>query len=217
MGWFANPIFSTDGDYPKMMIDKMRSNGSDQLPFSRLPTFSNSVKKDLIGSADFFALNYYTSRLIKPKMETPSNPPSFEDFVGADYFIDKNWKRAKSEWLFSVPEGLRDLLNWIKRKYNSPEIIITENGFSDSGEIEDNDRILYFKTHIEAVMKAIEDGCNITGYTAWSIIDNFEWHMGYTEKFGIYAVNMTSPLKLRSKKKSANFLKKLIEDNSSEV
>ena len=60
-------------------------------------------------------------------------------------------------------------------------MIITENGWSDDGELEDHGRIDYYKTHLTEILKAIvEDECNVKGFTAWSVIDNFEWLRGYT-------------------------------------
>lgn len=79
-----------------------------------------------------------------------------------------------------VPEGFRSLLDWLKTEYNNPEIIITENGYSDKGTLNDNDRIDYFKKYLSALLEGkYEDGVNVIGYTAWSLLDNFEWFRGY--------------------------------------
>lgn len=74
------------------------------------------------------------------------------------------------------------ILSWIKNEYNNPELYITENGWSDDdGETVDIGRINYMRDHLNAVLQAIhEDGCNVKGYTVWSIMDNFEWLAGYT-------------------------------------
>lgn len=77
-------------------------------------------------------------------------------------------------------EGLRLLLNWIKDQYNNPEIIITENGYPDDGGIDDTERKIYYEQYLAAVLEArLEDNVNVTGYTAWSLMDNFEWMSGY--------------------------------------
>lgn len=69
----------------------------------------------------------------------------------------------------------------MKNEYDSPEMIITENGFSDNGELDDQERINYYQLYLSALLEAIyEDGVNVTGYTAWSLLDNFEWMRGYT-------------------------------------
>lgn len=77
-------------------------------------------------------------------------------------------------------EGLRRLLSWIKDHYNNPEIIITENGYSDGGGLDDTDRKSYYQIYLAAILDALlEDKVNVTGYTAWSLMDNFEWTFGY--------------------------------------
>lgn len=77
-------------------------------------------------------------------------------------------------------EGLRRLLSWITNRYNRPEIIITENGYSDRGGTDDTERTNYYQQYLTAVLDSLlEDDVNITGYTAWSLMDNFEWMQGY--------------------------------------
>lgn len=63
----------------------------------------------------------------------------------------------------------------------NPEVIVTENGWSDNGQLIDLDRIEYLRRHVQAVLDAtVEDKCRVTGYSYWSIIDNFEWESGYS-------------------------------------
>lgn len=70
--------------------------------------------------------------------------------------------------------------SFLRTEYLDPEIIITENGWSDNGEVEDSGRIEYLRVHLKAVLLAIGDGCNVTAHTTWSIMDNFEWLSGYS-------------------------------------
>lgn len=87
-------------------------------------------------------------------------------------------------------------------------MIVTENGWSDRGEIEDNDRIEYLHDHLQQLLDVVLNAeSNLKGYTVWSIIDNFEWTSGYTEKFGLYYINMTSPRRERIPKKSSDFMR----------
>ncbi len=58
-----------------------------------------------------------------------------------------------------------------------------------------------------------EDGCNVKAYTAWSLLDNFEWASGYTEKFGLHYVNFSDPDRPRTVKDSARYVKQIISDN----
>ncbi|KIH62621.1 glycosyl hydrolase, family 1 [Ancylostoma duodenale] len=138
-------------------------------------------------------------------------------------------------WLSSHPAGLRSLLNYIKEKYDNPEVtwgelcfrrtrnenlllkmFITENGCMDTPGEGDNDitRMRYLRDHIAAVSQAISGGCNIVGYTLWSLIDNFEWSDGYTNLFGIHKVDFSSPSRPRTPKSSAKLYKEIIRNNS---
>lgn len=72
------------------------------------------------------------------------------------------------------------LLMWINKEYHNPPVIVTENGVSDKGGLNDRSRINYFNSYLDAVLNAIEDGCKINGYIAWSLMDSFEWVAGFT-------------------------------------
>ena len=93
--------------------------------------------------------------------------------------------------------------NIIKKVANYPnvkEIIITENGaaFKDNlinGVIDDADRIAYFKGHLQAVLKAKKEGINVSGYFAWTLMDNFEWSEGFNPKFGLVHVDLKTQLR----------------------
>jgi beta-glucosidase/6-phospho-beta-glucosidase/beta-galactosidase len=213
-GWFAHPIYSDVSGYPQVMIDEIDARSKREgFPWSRLPEMSERTKDYIKGSADFLGYNYYSSRFVEldPSDYDPTAPPSHYRDSRIIYSIDPKWKQAKSEWLYSVPEGLRGILNWIKNEYKNTPVLITENGWSDNGELEDDGRIEYLKSHLTAVSKAIsEDSCNVIGHTTWSIIDNFEWMRGYTEHFGLHAINMTSSGRERIAKKSVGFLRDVI-------
>lgn len=99
---------------------------------------------------------------------------------------------------------------WIKDHYNNPRVMIAENGWSDKGELEDDGRIKFLKLHLAKCLEAKRDGSNIEAFTIWSIIDNFEWARGYTERFGIVHVAFDSPNKERTEKKSARVFREIL-------
>lgn len=214
LGWFAHPLFSKDGGYPQIMVDEIEARSIiEGRPFSRLPKMTEKMKSFVRGSSDFFGVNYYTSRLLdidRSEHSSIDSPAWFKDSRSLIH-IDPKWNCAKSTWLYSVPHGLKDLLTWIKGEYDNPPVLITENGWSDDGELEDDGRIEYLKNHLSAVSQAIKEGCNVIGYTVWSLLDSFEWDRGYQEKFGIFSVNFSSPLRERTAKKSAGYLRKMIK------
>jgi beta-glucosidase/6-phospho-beta-glucosidase/beta-galactosidase len=217
-GWYADPIFGVDGGYPKVIIEEIdKASIAEGRPFSRLPKMSEDDKKLIKGSSDFFGMNYYTSAYITINKTAPGpqgDPSWFKD-SGIKESLDPNWKRAKTQWLASVPQGLRDLLNWIKDEYNNPPVFITETGWNDDGEIEDDARIDYFNSHLKVVAKAIaEDKCNVIAYTAWSLMHSFEWNSGYSINFGLYNVNFSSPTLERIPKKSVGFFQGIVRDRA---
>ncbi|XP_067634513.1 myrosinase 1-like isoform X2 [Eurosta solidaginis] len=212
LGWLAHPIFGKSGNYPFIIIEDITSNSMREgLPWPRLKPFNFHWTKYIKGSADFLGLNYYTSRYVEIRDPPGGEIPSWEYDSRIKYSLDKKWKRAKSNWLYCVPNGLEDILRWIRDNYNNVEVYITENGWSDDGELVDLDRIGFLKAHLQAVLNALNDGCNVTHYSHWSLIDNFEWNMGFTEKFGLYYLNMTSRNKERVAKHSAHYYKSIIE------
>jgi beta-glucosidase/6-phospho-beta-glucosidase/beta-galactosidase len=219
LGKFANAIFSKEGGYPKVMVDEIgRKSAAEGRPWSRLPTFTEEQRKFVQGSADFLALNYYTSDLAKPRMEVPGEQISWWADKNIDFSVNPDWPHAISEWLYSVPEGLRDLLKWINKKYDNPIVMITENGWSDDGRLNDTDRVTYIKAHLNSVSKAIyEDNCKVVAYTVWSLTDNFEWKQGYTERFGIHYIDFDSATKERVPKQSAAFFKEFMKTKSFEL
>lgn len=212
LGWFAHPIFSKQGNYPQIMIDNIKRNSADR-PWSRLPEFTAAEINSIKGSADFLAINYYSSRLVKAKANYPEEF-DWEADAGIDRFVNQSWPRAKSSWLYNVPQGLHDLLVWIKDNYENPSVMIAENGYSDDGQIEDTDRVNYIKDHLTALRQAMIDGCNIFAYTVWSLLDNFEWLQGYTEHFGINHVDFSTTNKVRTPKSSSKYFKELISSRT---
>ena len=74
--------------------------------------------------------------------------------------------------------------------------------------LHDTNRINYYRSYLAQLKKAVDEGANVVGYFAWSLLDNFEWRLGYTSRFGIVYVDFTT-LK-RYPKMSAYWFKKLL-------
>lgn len=108
-GWFAGPIFSTDGNYPDVMIEQIASNSKKEgRHYSRLPTFSNRWIEIIRGSADFLGYNYYTSYIVEAQTQGPN--PSFSRDSGLIRFKKLIGKCSESDVFCSVPQGLRHIL-----------------------------------------------------------------------------------------------------------
>eukprot|EP00644_Phytophthora_capsici_P004583 jgi/Phyca11/16336/fgenesh1_pg.PHYCAscaffold_19_\ len=81
---------------------------------------------------------------------------------------------------------------WLHKHDTSADILLTENGWCGDDEIENLDQLWYFQAYLEQVHKAItEENIPIIGYTAWSLLDNYEWG-SYESRFGLFYVNYTS-------------------------
>ncbi|HWD75425.1 MAG TPA: family 1 glycosylhydrolase, partial [Solirubrobacteraceae bacterium] len=95
-------------------------------------------------------------------------------------------------------EGLRQTLCEITDRYGPLPIYVTENGLAlhdyvnPEGIINDQARIEFMHEHVEAVAQAIEAGCDVRGYFAWSLLDNLEWHLGYAPRFGLVYVDFAT-------------------------
>ncbi|XP_006879700.1 PREDICTED: klotho [Elephantulus edwardii] len=166
--------------------ESMRKNLS-----SLLPEFTDAERRLVEGTADFFALSF------GPTL-------SFQ-------LLDPHMKFRQSE-----SPSLRQLLFWIDLEYNHPQIFIVENGWFVSGTTKRDDAksMYYLKKFITETLKAIRlDGVDVVGYTAWSLMDGFEWHRGYSIRRGLFYVDFLSQDKKLLPKSSALFYQKLIEDN----
>ncbi len=92
------------------------------------------------------------------------------------------------------PEGLYHILKKFSQYKGIRNLIVTENGTCvpdklENGRVHDQGRIDYFKSHLEAVLKAKKEGVNVNGYFVWSPTDNFEWNKGYRTRFGLVYID----------------------------
>ncbi|KAI3356505.1 hypothetical protein L3Q82_017710, partial [Scortum barcoo] len=213
IGWFAHPIFN--GDYPDLMKTIIRKRSLDAgLPESRLPEFTPEELKRIKGTHDYFGLNHYTSVLSFPV--DMGNQQDYEGDRGIGVTHDWTWIETGSFWLKITPFGFRKLLKFIKDEYGNPPIYVTENGVSERGAVDLNDihRKYYYENYINQALKAhILDGVDLRGYTAWSLMDNFEWAAGYSERFGLFYVNRSDPTLPRIPKNSASHYASIIKCN----
>jgi beta-glucosidase len=111
-----------------------------------------------------------------------------------------------------------DVLTRVHLEYRPAKIFITENGASYSdgpdaaGHVPDARRLKFLRDHLFHVHRAIEAGAPVAGYFAWSLLDNYEWEHGYTQRFGLTWVDY--PTQKRIPKESALFYRKVIGDNA---
>jgi beta-glucosidase len=137
---------------------------------------------DLIGQKlDWFGLNYYTRKLIGAN---DGAWPSYD-------YIDGPLPKTQMGWEI-YPEGLHQLLVWVEQNYTKGlPLFVTENGMSNADTVgrDDVERMAYLDSHLAACKNAIRDGANLRGYTFWSLLDNYEWALGYEKRFGLIHVD----------------------------
>ncbi|KAF7806962.1 beta-glucosidase 17 isoform X3 [Senna tora] len=113
--------------------------------------------------------------------------------------ISETSLQAGSDWLYIYPQGIQELLQYTKEKFNNPVIYITENGVDEVNDgkrsLDDKMRIEYISRHLLYVQRAIRSGVKVKGYFSWSFLDNFEWNAGYTVRFGMVYVDFKNGLR----------------------
>jgi beta-galactosidase len=182
--WFTDPL--VHGDYPKEMRDRVGD---------RLPKFTSSQRRELMGSLDFVGLNHYSTLYASPN-SPPSQYGGYWSDMDVAFSSDKAWRKNYMGWSTN-PDGCREILLWIAQRYPDLPIVITENGTSENEPdletaIQDEGRRQYFESYIRACGEAIDLGAPLVGYFAWSLFDNFEWEYGYTRRFGLCYVDFES-------------------------
>jgi beta-glucosidase len=161
----------------------------------------------LIGQPlDFVGVNYYTRNVTRydanawPLRATPVRQKQAT-------YTETGWE--------VFPRGLTDVLISVKERYGNLPLYVTENGaaFYDppvacADPHPDPLRVDYLRQHLRAVHDAIGAGCNVRGYFAWSLLDNLEWSLGFSKRFGIVHVDFES--QRRTPKASAQFYSRVI-------
>ena len=137
---------------------------------------------DLIGQPlDWLGVNYYTCKRIAA---APGPWPALEEVEGP-------LPKTQMEWEI-YPDGLYQILTWIHRNYTDGlPIWVTESGMAnpDSPDLPDTARITYLDAHVAAAKRAMDEGVPLKGYTFWSLMDNYEWSLGYEKRFGLVHVD----------------------------
>jgi beta-glucosidase len=165
---------------------------------------------ELIGQPiDFLGVNYYTRGVIR--YDAGSWP------VRAASVRQRSALYTETEWEV-YPQGLTDTLVWVKNRYGNLPVYVTENGaaFLDpptvaGDQLEDPLRVAYLREHLRAIRAALEQGVDLRGYFVWSLLDNFEWALGYSKRFGIVHVDFQT--QRRTPKASARFYSQVIASN----
>ncbi len=179
--WFLEAALH--GRYPKAFVN------DDNL---RLLGIRDGDEARMKAPLEWIGINYYSRTKIA---DAPPRPNA-----QGEALFGYGWRKCDDGPLTDIgwevwPKGIYDIVSRISRDYNHPTIEITENGASyvdapnAHGAIPDARRIAYYRDHLVELHRAIQDGARVRGYHAWSIMDNFEWAEGYTQRFGLVYVD----------------------------
>ena len=156
---------------------------------------------------DFYGVNYYNPMKIGAAPEDAEMPFEFRELLGYPT-TDVDWP--------VVPDALREWLITFRARFRAalPPIMITESGCAygmgpdADGVVDDQPRIDYLDGHVRAVAEAVARGVDVRGYYTWSLLDNFEWNEGYTQRFGLVHVDYDT--QVRTPKRSFQWYADLI-------
>lgn len=191
-----DPIFR--GSYPQEILD---------LVGMFLPAIEGDDMKIISSPVDFLGVNYYTRAVAKSNLDVPFL--EFEEFHPENSSYSPMWE--------IYPQGIYELLRKLWVDYHPGQIIITENGLPIpeqldlDGKIRDMRRIQYLQDHLIQVHRAISEGVPVKGYLVWSLLDNFEWALGYTMKFGMVHIDLNT--QARTIKESGRWFSQVIQQN----
>ncbi len=181
--WYMDPVFL--GKYPEDAIADRWSRG--HLPGPELPFVQTRDMAEIAEPLDFLGLNYYSRSVLRANEQ---GQPEAVIVVPKEELTDMGWE--------VYPEGFFKTLTEVNKKYAPKRIYIAENGAAydvpadKNGRIADDKRVAYLQQHLLAIHRAIAAGVPVEGYFAWSLLDNFEWALGYEKKFGLYALQEDS-------------------------
>ncbi len=177
--WYLDPLYGRG--YPQDLVGLLGLNS---------PQAQGTVQpgdlETIAAATDFLGVNMYSRDVVQdapdapwPHARTVKQPES--EYTGF------GWEVA--------PQSLTALTLRLQREYHPAAIVITENGatypdrVTPDGTVHDEARTRYFQSHLAALGEAALGGAKVTGYFAWSLMDNFEWAEGYDKRFGLVHVD----------------------------
>ncbi|MGQ9623514.1 MAG: GH1 family beta-glucosidase [Candidatus Caldatribacteriaceae bacterium] len=197
--WFLDPLFR--GQFPEDMRALYESRG-----FS-IPQLSPEEAVLVAQPVDFLGVNYYFRQVVRR---------SKEPILEAEALDMPYYEKSDMGWEV-YPRGIYEVIERIVNDYAPPAIYVTENGCAlpdtrSNGIINDERRIAYLRDHLLWVYQAIEKGYSVQGYFVWSLMDNFEWALGLSKRFGLVYVDYETLQRIP--KQSFFWYRRVIEKHS---
>lgn len=175
-------------------IPRALNDGVLRFAWKRIPV------PEAAGTQDFFGLNYYTQERVA------FSPRHVSELMGHGFYAE-GADVSPTGFIANQPEGFGRALRWA-RGFDLP-IYITENGVEDP---QDDLRRRYIALHVRKLWDAVNRNWQIKGYFHWTLVDNFEWERGWTQRFGLWALDPET--QERTKRPSADFYAEICRTNS---
>lgn len=196
--WWLDPVYT--GNYPQDALSGL-GNNTPEIRSGDLETIHQPL--------DFLAANIYGARLVRA---TPDGKGQLVAFSAGFPLTAMGWE--------VTPDALYWGPKWLYERYKLP-IFITENGcscrdwISIDGQVRDPNRIDFTSRYLQALGRASGEGVPMRGYLHWSLLDNFEWQEGYTQRFGMVYVDY--PTQKRILKDSARWYAGVIKSKGASL
>jgi len=206
--WWMDAMFY--GKYPEILVEEFGSEFEDAI----LPGDMELAQT----KNDWLGINYYFDTRVGAS--DSAKTVEFDNSALLGLTIDSTPVGELTDMGWPItPGGLTSMLVRWHKEFGErlPQIFITENGCAypdgpdSNGVVNDQRRISYLDKHLNALRDAIDAGVNVGGYFQWSLLDNFEWSLGYQKRFGIVHVDYDT--QKRTQKESARWYSRVIATN----
>jgi len=193
---------------PDMLMARVRHLGVNLAFPSAISTgvmrtpLGHVAMPEVAGTQDYFGLNYYTTDTVRFDLLRPK-----ELFSRAAFSRDADV--GDSGMIANIPQGFYDAMRWGVRLYPDVPIFVTENGIDSS---DDAVRPRYLAQHLHQIWRAVNFNWQIKGYFHWTLVDNFEWERGWTQRFGLWALDPET--QKRTRRPSADLYEAVCKSNS---
>jgi beta-glucosidase len=199
--WLLDPLYR--GFYPADVVADHARLG--HLPPGGLDFVQPGDMAAITAPTDFVGLNYYFRAVVRDEA-APGNLPRTVFVAPESEWTEMGWE--------VYPQGQYDMLCRVHFEYQPRKVYITENGVSYSdgpgadGRVRDARRTAYLRDHFAAAHRAMQAGVPLAGYFVWTLLDNFEWAKGLSQRFGLIWVDFAT--QQRTVKDSGAWLREVI-------
>ncbi|MDW7755302.1 MAG: glycoside hydrolase family 1 protein [Brevefilum sp.] len=176
--------------WDRLAAKALHTISNDLFPRTLTDGVFNTIRKktsipEAIGTQDFVGVNYYSTDMVR------FNPFAAKEMY-TRRFYPEDAALSETDFIANIPEGMIEAVKWAAG-FGLP-IFITENGVDDS---KDSLRPRYILEHLHALWKIMNANLRVEGYFHWTLVDNFEWERGWTQRFGLWGLDLETQARIR--------------------